>query len=115
MQERLMRLIELYGSEMELDEGEPSLVAAVRYNGKVHAGTLGQVHWDVAKDIGIDGPKWKERAGIETGFVNHKGHFLSRERALAYAAKHDMLHPKALSYLSSPDVPAELGASFLKR
>ena len=111
-----MRLIELYRSENELDEGaEPSLVAAVRYNGKVHAGKPGQVHWDVARQLGISGPQWKERKGIETGFVNHKGHFLNRERALAYAAQHDLLHPYAMTYLASPDAPDELGASFLKK
>jgi hypothetical protein len=115
MHEKFMRLIELHAADITLDEGEPSLVAAVRYQGRVHPGLQGQTHWDVGKALGIAGPEWKYRDDVQTGFVSHKGHFLTRQRALAYAIQHDLVHQHALRYLATPDAPDELGATFLKK
>lgn len=98
-----------------LTEGEPYLVPAIKHNGKVYRGHVGDDHSIVAKANGLFGVGWKNRPDIITGFVNHQGHFLSRHHALNYALKHDLIHDRARQYLANDGVDAELGASFLKK
>jgi hypothetical protein len=105
---------------MEILENDPFLVPAVKHipTGKVYKGDLGQIHWDVVKQnnvTGEEGTNWRDNPDYQTGFVNHKGHFLNRKRALDYAIENDLLHPNAVRYLASDNAPDELGASFLKK
>ena len=50
---------------------------------------------------------------VQPGFINHKGHFLDRVKALDYAREHDMLTPAAKRYTNSEG--AMLGASFIRQ
>ena len=103
--------------ELELLEYDPVLVPAIKHlpTGKIYRGKPGQYHHDVAQENGLYGVNWKYQPDLETGFVNHKGHFINRQRALDYALRHDLLHDRAKQYLATDDAPAELGASFLKK
>jgi hypothetical protein len=98
-------------------EAEPSLVPAIihRPTGKIFKGEPGRYHHDIAEKNGFFQPKWKESNDFVLGFIDHKGHFLNRTRALDYAEKHDLLHDAAKKYLATDNAPLELGASFLKK
>lgn len=100
---------------VKLDE-EPSLAPAVKHlpTNRIYRGQPGQMHHDVAKDNGFLGVGWKLDPRLQLGFINHKGHFLDRTRALDYAKHHDMLHDMARRYIATDDAPHMLGASFLK-
>lgn len=57
------------------------LLPAVRTpEGKIVKGEAGMAHGEIAPEL----------SGVE-GFVNHKGHFLSRERAMEYAKEHGLI------------------------
>jgi hypothetical protein len=98
-------------------ESDQYLVPAVKQKstGKIFRGEVGQYHHDIAEKNGFFRVDWKKNPDLEFGFVNQKGHFLDRKRALDYAIEHDLLHDAAKKYLALPDAPAELGASFLKK
>lgn len=93
---------------------EPSLSPAVKRSGHIFRGKPGQMHHDVAQANGFFGVGWKDEPDTQLGFINHKGHFIDRVRALDYAQQHDMLHDMARRYIGTEGTPAELGASFLK-
>lgn len=107
----------LFPDKPELDEAEPYLVPAVKHieTNRIFRGVPGDMHHNVAERNGFFGVDWKHHPEIQLGFVNHKGHFLDRARALEYAQEHDMLHDMARRYIAKDDTPAELGASFLKK
>ena len=96
---------------------EPSLAPAVKHRptNKIYRGKPGQMHHDVAQYNGLFGVGWKDNPELQLGFINHKGQFLDRTRALDYAQRHDMLHDMARRYIATDGAPAELGASFLKK
>ena len=83
--------------------------------GKIFRGEPGQMHHQVAEKHGIFGVGWKDDPSIQLGFMNHKGQFLTRSRALDYAIQHDLMHDTAKRYIAKDGTPAELGASFLKK
>ena len=101
----------------KLLEFDPILVPAIKHlpTGRIFRGKSGEYHHDVAEVNGFFGVNWRDNPELVTGFVNHKGQFLTRERALDYAIENDLLHDMAKEYMSGEDVPAELGASFLKK
>ena len=100
-----------------LEDIEPSLVPAIiqRSTGKIFKGEPGSYHHTIAEKNGFFNPGWKESGNFELGFINHKGHFLNRKKALDYAAKHDLIIDAAKRYLATDEAPAELGATFLKK
>jgi hypothetical protein len=100
-----------------LSEAEPSLAPAVKNltSGRIFRGQRGQMHHDVAQANGFFGVGWKDNPALQLGFINHKGQFIDRMRALDYAQQHDLLHPMAQRYIATDGTPAELGASFLRK
>ena len=60
-------------------------------------------------------PTWGEQT--EQGFINHKGHFLTRRLAMEYAQQNDLLNAQAQRFVQQrpQDARLELGASFLSR
>lgn len=110
-----MTIVERLIDRLTLVE-EPALSPAIKdlSNNKIYRGTPGQMHHDVAAEHGFFRVGWKNDPKLMLGFMNHKGHFLDRRRALAYAQNHDMLHSMARRYIGTDGTPAELGASFLK-
>jgi hypothetical protein len=109
-----IRIVERF---MGLEEAEPSLAPAVknRTSKRIFRGMPGQMHHDVAQANGFFGVGWKDNPELQLGFINHKGQFIDRNRALNYAQQHDMLTPMAQRYIAADGTPAELGASFLKK
>jgi hypothetical protein len=104
--DRLFRLV----------EAEPSLAPAIKFlpTGQIFRGRPGQLHHDVGTAHGLFGVGWKDNPNLLLGFIDHKGRFLDRSRALEYARQHDLLHDMAQRYIATDGTPAELGASFLK-
>lgn len=97
-------------AEVDQDENlyqaDPVLRPAVKVNGKVYAaaGThfdaLSKAFWEGAgRDAALD--------GNNRGFVNHKGQFLSRKRAMAYAVENDLLDARYQGYSNAPELVAE--------
>ena len=90
-------------------EGEPFLKAAFKdVTGRIHVGEKGESHPNLMRRIknkhGEDGEPDND------GFVNHKGHYLNRHRAMDYAKKHDLVRPDAEHYYD----PTELHSDMLK-
>ena len=95
-----------------LDATDPSLTPALKHRptSQIFRGQPGDLHSDIAKrHRDVIGHDWLLNDDIQPGFVNHKGHFLSRQRALAYAQEHDLLNERAKKYFSSPGANAGLG------
>ena len=79
-------------------QAAPTLIPAVKHNGKVYQGTAGRDHFSV-KGLpgGIMARVFADANNF--GFVNHKGQFMTRERAAQYALDNDLVDPRYRKYL----------------
>jgi hypothetical protein len=103
----------LSASQDLLLEGDPVLLPAIKYNGKVFRGKYGESHLDLLSRMTADLPLhvsreiWADRDN--RGFVTHTGHFLDRRKAQAYAVKHHLLHDHApLWAYDAPELATEM-------
>lgn len=70
---------------------QPSLVPALKLDGRIYAGRPGETH-DELTVRRVPEEQWERE--IAMGFLNHKGHFLDRQAAMTYAKTHDLLDPE---------------------
>jgi hypothetical protein len=81
----------------------PFLRPALKYEGKIYKAPMGGQHLDaIPADVY---PKFQQMAmngedinHFNFGFMNHKGQFLDREKALDYAIKEGLLDPHSAQY-----------------
>lgn len=78
----------------------PSLRPALRHKEKLYKGKPGQEHQDIIPDSLYNDFQKKAMSGDDLaeynfGFVNDKGHFLSREDALKYGIDNGLIDPQA--------------------
>lgn len=78
----------------------PSLRPALKHNEKLYKGKPGQEHQDIIPDTLYNDFQKKAMRGDDLaeynfGFVNDKGHFLSREDALKYGIDNGLIDPQA--------------------
>lgn len=78
----------------------PSLRPALRHKEKLYKGKPGQEHQDIIPDSLYNDFQKKAIAGQDLadynfGFVNDKGHFLSREDALKYGIDNGLIDPQS--------------------
>lgn len=81
----------------------PSLRPALKHKEKLYKGKPGQEHQDIIPDTLYNDFQKKAMAGQDLaeynfGFVNDKGHFLSREDALKYGIDNGLIDPQAGKY-----------------
>jgi len=81
----------------------PSLRPALRHKEKLYKGKPGQEHQDIIPDSLYNDFQKKAMSGEDLaeynfGFVNDKGHFLSREDALKYGIDNGLIDPQAGKY-----------------
>lgn len=81
----------------------PSLRPALRHKEKLYKGKPGQEHQDIIPDTLYNDFQTKAMRGDDLaeynfGFVNDKGHFLSREDALKYGIDNGIIDPQAGKY-----------------
>lgn len=87
------------GGEVVLN-ATPSLRPALRHKEKLYKGKPGQEHQDIIPNSLYDDFQKKAISGADLaeynfGFVNDKGHFLSREDALKYGIDNGLIDPQA--------------------
>jgi hypothetical protein len=97
----------------------PFLRPALKYNGKLYKAPMGGQHLDaIPADIY---PEFQRQAmngedisNFNFGFMNHKGQFLDREKAMDYAVKEGLLDPRDASQgaLTSTVLNADNQAGF---
>jgi len=93
----------------------PALSPAIRSEGKILKGGVGETHLDVL--TGIQDKNLARRLisdGENRGFVTEKGKYLSRDRAVDYALQNDLIDPRFSSFYS-PDRYGELVADHLRK
>jgi hypothetical protein len=73
-----------------VDAVEPYLRSAIKHKGKLYIGSQGEYHGHVVKKAGLD-PQDDQGEPHVRGFVNHKGHFIDRYKAMDYAQKHGLV------------------------
>lgn len=81
----------------------PFLRPALKYEGKIYKAPMGGEHMDaIPKDLQ---PEFTQQAmsgedisNFNFGFMNHKGQFLDREKAMDYAIKEGLLSPHDAKY-----------------
>ena len=78
----------------------PSLRPALKHKEKLYKGKPGQEHQDIIPDSLYNDFQKKAMSGQDLaeynfGFVNDKGHFLSREQALEYGIANGLIDPHA--------------------
>jgi len=81
----------------------PSLRPALKYKDKLYKGKPGQEHMDVIPESLYPDFQKKAMSGDDIkeynfGFINDKGHFLSREDALKYGIDNGLIDPQAGKY-----------------
>jgi len=81
----------------------PSLRPALKYKDKLYKGKPGQEHMDVIPESLYPDFQKKAMKGDDIkeynfGFINDKGHFLSREDALKYGIDNGLIDPQAGKY-----------------
>ena len=81
----------------------PSLRPALKYKDKLYKGKPGQEHMDVIPnslypEFQQMAMKGEDISHYNFGFVNDKGHFLSREDALKYGIDNGLIDPQAGKY-----------------
>lgn len=81
----------------------PSLRPALKHKEKLYKGKVGQEHQDIIPDSLYNDFQKKAMSGADLaeynfGFVNDKGHFLSREDALKYGIDNGLIDPQAGKY-----------------
>jgi len=81
----------------------PSLRPALKHNNRLYKGKPGQEHQDIIPDSLYNDFQKKAMSGQDLaeynfGFVNDKGHFLSREDALKYGIDNGLIDPQAGKY-----------------
>jgi hypothetical protein len=82
-------ILEQYVDEL-LTESEPYLLPAYKdIKGRIHVGKRGENHGAVVR--AGERKYGEEGEAASDGVVNHKGHYLNRERAMDYAIKHDLI------------------------
>lgn len=87
------------GGEMVLG-ATPSLRPALKHNERLYKGKPGQEHQDIIpdalyKDFQKKAMSGEDLAEYNFGFVNDKGHFLTREDALKYGIDNGLIDPQA--------------------
>lgn len=85
--------------EMTLGAG-PFLRPALKYEGKIYKAPVNGQHLDALPDNLVnqfhqDAMSGEDISKYNFGFMNHKGQFLDREKALDYAIKEGLLHPNS--------------------
>ena len=97
---------EVTAGEDVLHQATPRLVPAVKVNGKVYA--AGTNHFDALSKAFWDGAgRGAASDGNNRGFVNHKGQFLTRARAMRYAVENDLIADRFKAYSDAPELIAE--------
>jgi len=91
------------GAEGAALNATPSLRPALKYKDKLYKGKAGQAHQDVIPDALY--PEFQQMAmrgddisHYNFGFVNDKGQFLTREKALEYGVNSGLIDPSAGKY-----------------
>jgi hypothetical protein len=75
----------------QLFEANPDLTVAVKYGEKVHRAPPDIInHSDLAASI----PSEQKTARHVDGFMDHRGRFLDRDKALEYAHENGLIHPE---------------------
>ncbi len=79
---------------------KPRLLTAIKHEGKIIKGRQGEAHPKLAERSGVYEKDARQelydrrQAGNEVeGFINHKGHFLDRDKAREYAREHNLIKP----------------------
>jgi len=67
------------------------LTPAVKYEGKIYKGPD---HETIIDRLGLSDEEANALPWGSAGFVNHKGHYLTREKAVEYALDHDLVEPE---------------------
>lgn len=81
----------------------PFLRPALKYQGKIYKAPVGGQHLDALPPELVDTFNKMAMSGedishFDFGFMNHKGQFLNRDRALDYAIKEGLIDPSAGQY-----------------
>lgn len=81
----------------------PFLRPALKYEGKIYKAPMGGQHLDALPDHLYNDFQQKAMSGEDInhynfGFMNHKGQFLDREKALNYGIKEGLIDPSAGQY-----------------
>jgi hypothetical protein len=92
------------GSVGDEKRSGPNLTPAVKVNGSVYA--AGPTHFEALKKAFWAGAGNGSQDGDNRGYVNHKGQYLNRQKAMDYAVKHDLLQPRYAAY-NAPELVAE--------
>ncbi len=92
----------LAGADASLGAG-PFLRPALKYQGKIYKAPVGGAHLDaipadVYPEFTRQAMNGEDITNFNFGFMNHKGQFLDREKALDYAIKEGLLDPHSAQY-----------------